>query len=193
MKGGFAMNETDPVEGARKGDASNTELAMHATIEIPDLDRFINEPGHPGSIAGHIDFPPLGMNMASTAGVFNLFSPADDPSTKYMVYELGFDAGGESYYMAGKKEVRDDPGFDFWKDVTTLFTRLHKGGDASGPVVGAGVLSLSMGEFLKMLPNIRAMNAHSPIDEAKALTRFGTFFMGELWESYGPKIGAEEK
>ena len=38
----------------------------------------------------------------------------------------------------------DDPGFDLWADTTTLFTRLHKGTDATGPVIGSGVLTLGV-------------------------------------------------
>ncbi len=52
--------------------------------------------------------------------------------------ELGFAHDGKSYYLAGRKEVRNEPGFDLWKDTTTLFTRLHTGRDAAGPVIGGG-------------------------------------------------------
>ncbi len=60
-------------------------------------------------------------------------APTDDPKLKLMVYELGFEHGGEDYYLAGKKEVKDDPGFDLWSDTTTRYTKLHKGTDKSGP------------------------------------------------------------
>ena len=80
-------------------------FTMHGTIDIDDLARFMSDPEHAGSITGSIDFEPLGLNLPSTSGVFNLFSPTDDPTMKYMVYELGFNASdGKTYYMAGREK-----------------------------------------------------------------------------------------
>ena len=105
---------------------------------------------------------------------------------KLMVYELPLEYQGERYYLAGRKEVRDDPGLDLWKDTTTLFTRLHKGTDASGPVVGAGILRLGLGDFGKVLANIHVIDAEHAAEKAATLARFGRFFAGELWERYVP-------
>jgi predicted acylesterase/phospholipase RssA len=187
MEGPFAWEATDPKLGAAEGEKVCTKLTMRATISIYDLDRFLAEANHPGSMVGEIDFKPLGMAMPSTQGVFNLFSPSDDPTLKYMVYELGFESGGKPYYMAGKKLVRQHSVLDLWKDTTTLYTRLHEGTDATGPVVGAGVLSLSMPELVKMIPTMHALNAQTPKEELEAVSRFGKFFLGELWQTYVKK------
>ncbi len=184
MKGGFSLGVTDPESGARAGHEAKTELAMHATVTVRDLDRFIEDPQHSGSLIGRVDFPPLGVGIPTGEGVFRLFSPAATPRTKRMVYELPFSHGGKSYYLAGYKEVRDDPGFDLWKDTTTLFTRLHEGSDASGPVVGAGVLSLGVADFTRVMAGIRAIDADSAAEGARLLGKFGQFFAGELWKSY---------
>ena len=143
MAGGFALGPSDPSAGEAAGRAAGTALTMHATIVIDNLDQFLADALHPGSISGQIDFPPLGVHLPSTSGVFRLFSPTEDPAMKYMVYELGFNAGGESYYMAGHKEVKRVPVMDAWHATTTLYAQLHKGSDATTPVVGAGVISLS--------------------------------------------------
>jgi predicted acylesterase/phospholipase RssA len=190
MAGGFTLGETDPEKGARAGrDAGNT-FTMHATIEIHDLNRFLADAGHLGSITGRIDFPPLGLNIPTTSGVFNLFSPTGDPAMKYMVYELGFEAGGRKYYMAGRKEVKQASITELWKATTTLYTQLHEGSDKTGPVVGAGVLTLGMGELMAMIPTMHATNAKSPEEAAAAVARFGKFFLGELWDTYVKKAGA---
>jgi choline dehydrogenase-like flavoprotein len=162
---------------------------MHAAIEIQYLERFLSDAEHPGSIVGRIDFVPLGLNIPSTKGIFNLFSPSADPSTRYMVYELGFEANGASYYMAGKKIAKDGPVIDMWKATTTLYTELYQGTDKSGPIVGAGVLGLGMVELLEMIPTMHATNATSPEQAAAAMTRFGRFFLGELWDTYVKKAG----
>ena len=187
MKGGFALDETDPEAGREKGEREESQLSMHATIRIHDLESFMEDPEHAGAITGHIDFTPFGENIPAKTGVFNLFSPGDQPQTKYMVYELGFEHEGQDYYLAGRKEVHDDPGFDLWEDTTTLFTRLHQGLDQSGTVVGAGVLSLGVKELMGLVSTMRATNAESAKDAAKAVAMFGRFFMGELWDSYAGK------
>lgn len=184
MAGGFALGETDPVAGKGAGRAAGTELAMHATVTIRDIRRFVEDPEHAGELVGHIDFTPFGESIPASTGAFNLFHPTGDPDLKLMVYELGFNHDGQDYYLAGKKEVRDDPGLDLWKDTTTLFTRLHEGRDSTGPVVGAGVLRLGVKELAKLVTTIRALGASSVLERAEAVAHFGRFFMGELWDRY---------
>jgi len=184
MSGGFAMGTTDPHAGEEQGEKAGTQLAMHGTITVDDLDRFIKIQDHPGTLAGSIDFAPLGTGLPSTSGIFNLFSPTNDPKTKYMVYEMAFQAQGQPYYFAGHKDVRNDRGVDFWHDVTTLYTQLHKGPDKSGPVIAAGTLTLTIRQLLKMAPTFRVSGAKSKKEEAAAMARFGSFFLGELWDTY---------
>lgn len=184
MKGGFSMSATEPNEGVKQGNLAGTELAMHAHVVIDDMERFVADRDHLGGLSGSIDYPPLAMGIPSVSGVFNLFYPTDDPELKLMVYELGFELNGESYYLAGKKEVRDDPGFDLWSDTTTLYTQLHQGVDKSGPVVGAGVLTLGVTDLIKLVSTIEVIDGDSGIDKAKTIATFGHFFLGELWDTY---------
>jgi hypothetical protein len=185
MSGGFALGQTDPAAGEAAGRAAGTTLTMHGTIRIEDLDAFTADTLHPGTITGTIDFAPLGLRMPSTTGVFRLFSPTNDPQMKYMVYEFGFKAAnGDSYYMSGRKEVKHAPIFQLWHATTTLYTVLHKGVDATGPVAGAGIISLSMHNLMQMMPTMKALNATTPALQASAAGKFGKFFFGELWDTY---------
>jgi hypothetical protein len=186
MEGPFTLGATDPIVGAKQGDVGGAAtLSLHATISIEDLDAFIADARHGGRITGSISFPPFGAEIPARTGVFQLFSPADDPRMRYMVYELGFRHGDTDYYLAGRKEVKDDPGPDLWRDTTTLFTRLHKGVDANGPVVGAGVLRLGMVELGRLASTMHATGAESLAQAAGAVARFGKFFIGQLWDQYG--------
>jgi hypothetical protein len=184
MAGGFSLGESDPEEGQRKGKAAGNILSLHAEVEIVDITRFREEPAHPGRLTGRIDFRPFGGQIVGKNGVFNLFSPGDQPKLKLMVYELGIERDGQDFYLAGKKEVRNDPGFDLWKDTTTLFTRLHQGIDKTGPVVGAGVLTLGPEDLLKLVSTIRVTNAKSLHEKSEAIGDFTRFFLGELADSY---------
>jgi len=182
MQGFFALGETEPEAGARKARADGTRLAMHAEVTIDDLDRFLAVETHPGGLTGTIDFAPFGMGLAAPSGVFQLFSPGPGEECRRMVYELGFQAQGASHYLAGEKRVRNDPGIDLWSDTTTLFTRLHRGADATGPVIGAGILSLGVPQLLALLSTFRPINGGN----AGTVVAFGRFFFGQLWDVYAP-------
>ena len=182
MSGGFALDHTDPATGAKSDEAR--PLTMHGSITIDDLDAFIADPAHLGRLDVRMDWAPFGTDISSYGGVFNLFSPTDDPHLKLMVYEWAITHQGQSYYFAGQKNVKTDPLFDVWKETTTLYTTLHEGPDKTGKIVGAGILELSPGELIKMTRTFTALNSNSIANDLKATTEFGKFFLGELWHIY---------
>ncbi|WP_428352928.1 patatin-like phospholipase family protein [Methyloprofundus sp.] len=184
MAGGFSLDATEPNLGCDQGKRAGTELSMHAQIDIDDIDKFVAESEHPASLIGTIDYSPMGTGIVANSGIFNLFYPTDNPKLKLMVYELGFEFEGEAYYLAGKKEVRDESILDLWPGTTTLYTQLHKGTDKSGPVVGAGILTLGVTDLLNLVSTIEVLHADSSTDKVKTIAKFGKFFMGELWDSY---------
>jgi len=184
MSGPFALGETDPRAGAAKGQVSGVRLTMHATIDVADIRGFVSDPQHGGGISGHIDFTPFGQSIPADGGVFRLFAPSGEPRLTWMVYELGFEHGGRPYYLAGKKEVRAGSVLRMWADTTTLYTQLHDGRDSNGPVVGAGVLTLGVGDLLRLLGTFHATNAESWTARACASATFGGFFARQLWRTY---------
>ncbi|MEO5811056.1 MAG: hypothetical protein ABIU96_12360 [Rhodanobacter sp.] len=184
MQGYFALGATDPDGGATAGEKAGTTLAMHVTVTVRDLNRFVADADHNGSLIGTVDFAPLALAMPTGEGVFRLFAPAAEKDTTLMVYELPFEHAGQAYYLAGAKKIHDDPGFDLWSDTTTLYTRLFEGSDASGNVVGAGVLRLNAAAFAKVSASVRAIDASSPLEAARLIAQFGGFFGRELWKSY---------
>lgn len=184
MTGGFALGETDPTAGEQKGDRENSKLSLHCEIDIEDIYGFMEDPNHETPIRARVDFTPFGMNIPGYSAKFNLFRPGDTPNVKYFVYEVAFAHEGQPYYLAGKKVVRDDAGFDMWADITTLFTRLHRGSDVNGEVIGAGIIHIHREQLMNLVPTFRATNTSSAIESAKVLADFSKFFLGELWESY---------
>ncbi|WP_036247226.1 patatin-like phospholipase family protein [Methylobacter sp. BBA5.1] len=184
MTGGFSLDASDPRDGKTKGRQAGTQLAMHATVSIDDMDAFIKDAEHPGRLTGTIDFAPLGMGMVADTGVFNLFKPTDDPKLTLMVYELGFEHQGQAYYLAGRKEVRDGSVFKLWPETTTLYTQLHKGTDKSGSVIGAGVLTLGPVDLMKLVSTVTVTHADGFPKKVKTVGAFGGFFLRELWSTY---------
>jgi predicted acylesterase/phospholipase RssA len=182
MRGSFALGAQDPQQGAQQGGAAATTMTINASIRIDNLDRFLNEPAHAGSLSGTIDFAPFGAGVRATGGTFNLLERAG-PLSKEFIYQLEFQQDGKAYFLDGRKYVRQDG--DLWKDTTTLHATLYEGRDANGPVAGAGVLQLGVSDFIHTLGTIRVHNARTLIDSVAAFERFGKFFLGELWDSYG--------
>lgn len=188
MSGGFAMGQTDPQLGLDQGKVLGTSLALHADVTIPDFARFLADPNHTGSLGGSVDFAPFGGMIPGNGGVFNLFNPSSAPGLKLMVYELGFAYRGQAYYLAGQKEVRESSVLGMWHQTTTLYTKLHEGTDKTGPVVGAGTLSLGAAALIAMLGTVQVSGPASELAKAKIIGQFGMFFMGELWETYKPHL-----
>ena len=70
------------------------------------------------------------------------------------------DPAGRPLTLHGFKLLEDDPNFDSWRDVTTLFVRLHRGhlaerDERAGELVATGVLRLSAWGFLRELLTFR--------------------------------------
>ena len=184
MEGPFALGATEPDQGKKKGKADNTKMVMRGTIAIDDIDQFIADSDHEGELTGTIEFTPFGGPKPSKNGVFKLFSPTSDPKLREMVYEMGFEHEGQEYYMAGAKHVKHDRMFDLWADTTTLFTTLHEGSDKSGPIVGAGVLSLGILDLKSMLSTFEVTDADNPGEWSVGALKFFAFFLGAVVKLY---------
>ncbi|MCI5164923.1 MAG: hypothetical protein D3903_02250 [Candidatus Electrothrix sp. GM3_4] len=193
MVGDFALGETSPQSGQKAGEIQNTQLAMHAKVEIDDLEKFIIDQNHLGLLTGSINFSPLGNGLVAEKGVFNLFKPADDPNATHMIYELAFHHEGQAYYLAGFKAVKDDRGFDLWSDTTTLFTTLYKGESKLGEIIASGILRLGVIQLTKLLSTVEVTGTDSEVEKMKVVAKFGGFFMGSLWDSYAvPKFRSKK-
>ncbi|MBZ4374051.1 patatin-like phospholipase family protein [Corallococcus sp. AS-1-6] len=188
MSGPLAMGTTDPEAGAHDG--RSTPFTMHCTITIDDMEAFIRDPDHAARLVAHVQYKPLGMDLPVRDGSFNLFRATDDPRTKIMSYGLRFQANGQDYYLDGTKTLRDDPGPDLWRDTTRLYSYLHEGVDARGPVVGAGVLVLGMRELLHLVSSMHS--SRGGVEGAEMMARFGRLFLGALWDLYAPEAPVRE-
>lgn len=183
MSGGFALGETDPAAGARRGAREVTPLVLRASLSIADVDAFVRDTEHAGTIDGTVTFAPLGVDMAGNAGRFRLFVGTGDPELKRMEYVLTFHNDRERFCLEGAKEVRRGSPLRGWAETTTLRCRLHAGGDVSGPIVGAGVLRISFAGFVRQVLSFRT-TSNAPVAGAGALAAFLGFFAGELLDSY---------
>jgi cholesterol oxidase len=81
--------------------------------------------------------------------------------------------------------VHDDRKLDVWADTTTLFVTVT---DLNGPaerVIGTGILHIMPADFLHQMTTMQVTNAATPIDALTGVAKFGLFFAGSLFDTYG--------
>jgi cholesterol oxidase len=179
MSGAVVVGATDPVAAGENGEPFSFRL----TIDIDDLDTFLAEPEHLADARGWVDGVCCGGRRTVERGWFNLFAPGGEPGSRVMRYHLWFtDGDGNPRTLSGYKDVRDGPVTRMWHDTSTLYTRVLSGHVPPGgaaEVLAAGTLRIEPGDLAATLGSFRT-------DGVGALARFGKFFVGELWDVYGP-------
>jgi cholesterol oxidase len=188
MLGHVTFGELDYARGANPDRDGSTAFKFHLTIEVQDMASFSSDPLRPATAVGWVHCDALGGKLGVEQGWFNLFVDIE-PGVKHMLYRLWFSDGvGHPVTMIGHKVVKDDAGFDIWKDTTTLFTRVlqghvPEGGDETATVLASGVIVIRARDFAKQLTTFRA-GGPSVGKQLAALTKFGVIFVGQLAEAY---------
>jgi hypothetical protein len=188
MLGHVTFGESDFARGAAPERDGAGALKFHLTIVVDDIERFSSDPTRRAAAHGYLDCDALGGRLPVERGVFNLFVDTE-PGVKRMLYRLWFrDGAGHPLTLSGFKLVKDDAGFDVWKDTTTLFTRVLRGHvdeqqEASAEIVASGVLRIRVRDFARQLTTFRAGGDGAGV-KLGALARFGTIFVGQLAEAY---------
>ncbi|MFI7028763.1 FAD-dependent oxidoreductase [Microbispora rosea] len=173
---------------AHRGGAGGCPIAFRLTITVDDIDRFLTEPEHEGRAEGWIEADLCGGRRPIARGSFNLFVPGETAGQRRMCYRLHFwDADDRPRTLAGHKEIQPGAPTRLWLDTSTLHARLLEGhveedGDEDAAVVATGTLRILPSDLVRMLTTFRTAGP----DGAAAVTRFCRFFLGELWEVYGP-------
>ena len=193
MKGCVTFGETDFDRGDNTAREGSTPLKFHLTIEAADMEAFLRDPRREAPAWGWVECDALGGKLEVERGVFNLFVD-DGPGTKRMLYRLLFrDGVGHPLTLTGFKVVRNDPGFDVWRDTTTLYTRVLRGhvtdadGDAASDVVASGIIRITMPMFARQLTTFRAGGPTAGRKIAN-LVAFGRLFLGQLVEVYVRRV-----
>jgi hypothetical protein len=186
MTGGFALGAGDPADGHSEGELGGSTLTMRCTVDIADIDGFVDDPEHQAKLHAILDITALGTAIAAHQGTLHVFQPSShEPGVKLLRYRLPFVFGEQPYFLEGKKFIRHGSSpRDLWDQMRTLYTRLHAGEDAHGPVAGAGILSIDVQQILDLGASMRVTGTRSPVRKAEAMTRFGKLVLGELWDAY---------
>ena len=187
MLGHVTFGEADFNRGAAPDRPGAGALKFHLTIVVDDIARFGVDPRREAGAFGWVECDALGGRLPVEHGEFNLFVDVE-PGVKHMVYRLFFrDGVGHPLTLTGFKLVRDDAGFDVWRDTTTLFTRVYRGHvsaaeESSAELVASGVLRIPLMSFARQLTTFRG--GPGPMAAVGAIARFGWIFAGQLFEAY---------
>jgi hypothetical protein len=187
MLGHVTFGESDFNRGAVADRPGATGFKFHLTIVVDDIARFAQDDSRAAGAIGWVESDALGGRLPVEHGAFNLFVDTE-PGVKHMLYRLFFrDGVGHPLTLSGYKLVRDDAGFDVWRDTTTLFTRIHRGHvdapeEPDAELVAAGVLRIRMRDFARQLTTFRG--GPGVVAGLGAIARFGWIFMGQLFEAY---------
>jgi cholesterol oxidase len=188
MLGHVTFGETDFARGAQTDRDGSAAFKFHLTIEVEDIESFATDPLRPATAVGYVECDALGGRLPVERGWFNLFVDVE-PGVKHMLYRLWFrDGVGHPVTMTGFKLVKDDAGFDVWKDTTTLFTRVLQGHVAEGDddaaqVIASGIIIIRARDFAKQLTTFRAGGPDLGT-QLRALVKFGVIFVQQLADAY---------
>jgi cholesterol oxidase len=173
----------------RQGLDHNSPMAFTVTVSSNDLDQLIADPKHPATISGTLTAPALSDKPLTVShGVFNLFEIYPNlVGVRHMNYNMRLcSEDGQDYYFSAFKSVPSDhSALQIWHDTSTLYVTVYRGTDAKGELVGAGVLHIEPLDFATQMTTMKVFNAQSELQRLNAIARFGKYFAGVLWESYG--------
>ena len=198
MRGFFLPGATDPQEGERDGCVAGNTITLRLDIATDDLDRFLHQPEHLGSVSGAVDCPLLsGAPMRVQSGSFSLFvndrrsNGMTIPGQKRMLYSLECEnLSGTRFRLNGVKYIRQGNPLEVWPATTTLYVTIvsRDSGAPEFAPFGAGVVHVRVLDFIKELVSFDVPTAGGLRPRFAALGRFGTFFAGQLWDVYARKV-----
>jgi cholesterol oxidase len=189
MSGYFSTAElTDYEAGAASGKRDGSPMDFILTIVTDDVQATLADPEHAMRIYGTVNAPQLSATPLTVGnGTFNLFSiNADDANTRNMRYRMQLSSTeGKTFYFDGFKTITHGSVLKMWPQTSTLYVTVHDGADATGAVVGKGILHILIADFARQMTTMAIRNAKSPAEGAAAMASFGKLFAGVLWENYG--------
>lgn len=175
-------------EAWEHGRALGAGMSLLLAVDIPDLDAMLKDEQHRANLSGTVECSALSPDSLTIVdGDFRILTIDPDRVGAYqMLYSMRVrSASGREYLVRGAKHMHNDPGFDVWADTTTLLVDVFDGASASAEPVGRALLRLSPHDLLRLLGSLRVINASTVAETVRARARFGRFFAGTLFDTYG--------
>ncbi len=171
--------------GWTQGRDDGTEIQFVLTIRVEDLDAMLVRPATPGEVVGTVVAPALSRHALTVVqGQFRLLvHDPDHVETWNMIYDLDMvSPAGEQFHLHGFKVLHQRPGFNAWRDTTTLFVRVT--GDQPETRL-FGIMRLTPGDLLRQVRTMRVLHVRNPKRRLEYLSAFLKRFAYSLVRIYG--------
>lgn len=177
-----------------RGRADNSPMSFTLTIASDDLDAMLGQPAHQARMAGTVTCKALSPDPLTVSdGRFNLFT--DDPAridTKDMLYRMTLNAAdGRSWFFRGVKLIDRSSLLQAWPQTTTLYVTVSASEATDAPVIGKGILHIAPADFMRQMSTIEVTGAPDAMARLAAITRFGKYFAGVMYDSYAGIVAPE--
>jgi cholesterol oxidase len=152
------------------------------------VDTMLTRDDHLARIAGTVTCPALCPDPLTVSdGRFSLFvTDPDRVASRDMLYRMTLNApDGRSWYFHGKKLITRSSLLNTWPETTTLYVTVSESETPGAAVVGRGILHISAADFAHQMTTVEALNAPDRMARLSAVARFGAFFAGAVYDSYG--------
>ncbi|MGH2552303.1 MAG: GMC oxidoreductase, partial [Chitinophagaceae bacterium] len=179
--------------GEKLGKEDNSKIDFILVVDNDDIDTFVNSPSHGARLLGTVIAPALSPHpLTVTEGSFNLL--VQDPQRergRYLYYRYKMiTREGKYYYFDGFRAIRKEKSYDgIWANMSIMYFTIHEGSSFEDPIIGTGILRLSVREFFtKQLGTLTANNSPVKKDARKLKKRFFLYFLGTMLKVFRWKI-----
>ena len=179
--------------GEKLGKENNSKIDFILVVDNNDADTFVSSSAHEARLLGTIIAPALSeYPLTVTEGTFNLLvQDPKRPRGRYLYYRYKMvTREGKYYYFDGFRAIRKEKGYDgLWANMSIMYFSIHEGTTCDDPIIGTGILRLSVKEFFtKQLGTLTANNTTDKKEAKKVKKRFFQYFLGTMLKVFRWKI-----
>jgi predicted acylesterase/phospholipase RssA len=189
LEGFIGFGATEFAAGFEQGQSDKTALTLHLDICIEDLDQFLTLPEHGATLQGFVECERLGGKRPIDRGTWHPLVDSGDITQKQIQYEMSFqDGNGGVVELTAVKSLTDRSQAGSWHEISTAGTTLSQSiGGANRAIIAAGMVKSGVLQDLEQVASIR-VDAPTVALRAHALSRFGAFYFGRLWDVYARHV-----
>jgi cholesterol oxidase len=193
LEGFIGFGTTEFAAGFEQGESKSTALALHLDICIEDLDQFLTLPEHRATLQGSVECERLGGKRTIDRGTWRLLVDSGDITQKQIQYEMSFhDGSGGFVVLTAAKSLTDRSRARSWHEISTAYATLSRSVEGenraqTAETIAAGIVKSSVLHDLEQVASIR-VDAPTVGARVHALSRFGAFYFGRLWDVYARHV-----
>ena len=164
--------------GARQA-TTGRPSSVHLAITIDDLDVFLDDPKRVAVAKGYVECPALGGRLRIGDGVFNLLDPERSGRAPDALHAAVHGAGRRAIPVRrGQGGRATRPGSMPGPTRPRCSPPIYRGDSEDGPIVGSGVLHLSIPDLARQMTTFRILRSRGPATLLAALLGFSRYFIG---------------